>query len=67
MITVTEHDKAEWARCAQAMYAAGRNPAGHLLSMSAAYPRNAQMDAARFDRVQAIYRAWLVFGEFPQA
>ena len=65
-ITPTEHEKNEWSRCATAMYANDCNPAGHLLSMSAAYPKGAPMAVSRFDKVASIYRAWLCFNEFPK-
>lgn len=65
MITPTEHDKAEWSRLARAAYAARVNTIGHRYSAAAALRRNEPMDVQRFDQLQAGYRAWLVFGEWP--
>lgn len=62
-ITPTDHEKLEWARCAQAMYAREENANGHKLSAAAALPHGAVMYAEKYDQVAAIYRAWLVFDE----
>jgi hypothetical protein len=66
MIHITEHDKAEWSRFAQAAYAIGRNDVGHRFSVAAACTINGQsMPVDRFDYLQGQYRAWLCFNEFP--
>lgn len=67
MITVTEHEKAEWSRMAQAAYAVSRNDIGTRYSVAATLRRGEAMTAARFDALQAPYRAWLVFNEWPAA
>jgi hypothetical protein len=59
-MTLTDHDKAEYARCAQAMYARGQNANGHLLSAVAA---KGVVPIQQFDRAASVYRAWLVFDE----
>lgn len=64
-ITPTEHDKSEWSRMAHAAYANGRNSIGHRYSMAATLCRNEPMRVDRFDELQAGYRAWLCFNEFP--
>lgn len=61
----TDHEKAEWARCAKAMYAHGVNGAGHFLSALAALPRDADVAVHRFDMAQSIYRDWLNFNTYP--
>lgn len=66
MIRVTEHDLREWSRCAQAMYRNGRNSFGHKLSAAAAVLQHGDnISAERFDELQSVYRAWLVFNEYP--
>lgn len=62
----TEHEKAEWSRCAQAMYKCGNNHAGHWFSAAAALPANAVITLALFEALQSCYRAWLVFNEQPR-
>lgn len=66
MITVLQHDKDEWARLAQAAYAAGFNRIGHRYSAAASMPAGMKMQAWQFDDLQSDYRAWLVFGEWPR-
>ena len=69
VIYVSPHESSELARCAQAMYANRCNAAGHMLSAIAATYRNADAhgidEIRRIDRARAIYRAWLVFDEYP--
>lgn len=63
MMHPTQHEKMEWARCAQAAYKAGHNRLGHALSAAAALPHDADMPVARYDFIAGTYRTWLVFGE----
>lgn len=65
MITVTDHERLEWARAAQAMYAAGRNRWGHWLSAAAALPWAFGMPVDRYDELQRVYREWLIDGTIP--
>jgi hypothetical protein len=65
VITPTQHEKNEWARFADAAYASGRNSTGHRFSAAAALMNDQSMSVARFDSLQADYRAWLCFGEWP--
>lgn len=67
MIPVTDHVKAEWSRFAQAAYARSRNDVGHRFSVAASLPHGSMLPADRFDYLQAQYRAWLVFNEWPCA
>lgn len=64
MITPTEQEKSEWARFAQAAYAAGHNAIGHRASAAASLPRGGEMALVRFDTLQDRYRAWLVRNEW---
>lgn len=64
-ITPNDHEKAEWARMAQAAYRTGRNAIGHRYSAAAALRHNEPLPLPRFDTLQSGYRAWLVFNEFP--
>lgn len=57
---VTAYEVAEWARCAQAMYARGRNDLGHMLSGRAA---RRYLTAAEFDEAATVYRDWLAFDQ----
>jgi hypothetical protein len=50
---------------ATAAYAQNRNSIGHRYSVSSSLPRNEMMPLPRFDALQADYRAWLVFNEWP--
>ena len=59
-IQPTAHERAEWSRCAQAMYARGRNDIGHLLSAAAAI---SPLSLDQFYRAATAYRAWLVFDD----
>lgn len=63
MITITQHDKTEWARMAQDAYRTGHNLEGHRFSAAAAsLPVGAQLSAERFDSLMTAYRAWLIGG-----
>lgn len=64
MITITEHEKTEWSRYAQAAYVAGRNDIGHKMSVAASLPKGAQMTVSNYDALMSSYRAWLTFNEF---
>lgn len=64
MITPTHHEKLEWARMAQAAYAASENFYGHRYSAAAALPDGTTLAADVYDTLQRLYRAWLVFGTF---
>lgn len=67
-MTPTEHEKREWSRMAQAAYKIGRNDIGHRYSVAAAVTViGGTMEAAKFDTLQAGYRAWLCRNEFPAA
>ena len=59
-ITVLDWQRMEWARCAQAMYARGRNDLGHMLSAAATFHI---LPTQRYDAVSKVYRAWLCFDE----
>jgi hypothetical protein len=66
-MTPNAHEKAEWARLAQAAYSRDRNDIGHRFS-GAASLRNAEaITLSLFDELQGIYRDWLVFDNFPEA
>ena len=62
LITVSEHEKAEWSRMAQDAYKNGRNPIGHRYSMAATLRHGEQMRVDVFDSLMANYRNWLVGG-----
>lgn len=64
MITVTPHEKTEWARFATASYAIGRNDLGHTYSVAASIPAGERMDAPRFYALQRPYHAWLARNEY---
>ena len=59
-MTTTAHQRSEWSRAAQALYARGCNAEGHLLSACAT---KEVLPIAQFDRAGEAYRAWLVFDE----
>lgn len=61
-ITPTAHEKAEWARLAQAAYAADLNTVGHRFSGAASLRNEHKMMLATFDSLQNDYRTWLVDG-----
>jgi hypothetical protein len=65
-ITPTHAEKMEWARMAQAAYAIGRNDIGHRYSAAASLRNGDWIPVRMFDGLQTDYRAWLVFGEWPQ-
>ncbi len=61
-ITVSEHEKAEWSRMAQAAYRESRNAIGHRYSMATTLRKGEQIRLDVFDALQANYRAWLIGG-----
>lgn len=65
MITVTQHEKNEWSRFAQAAYARRDNATGHRFSVAASLPHGARMPVHQYDSLMRDYRAWLCFDELP--
>ena len=65
MMTITNFEQMEWSRCANAMYAAHINWAGHRLSALASLPAGSRIPCRIYDDAARMYRAWLVFGELP--
>lgn len=61
-ITVTAHNKAEWARAAKDCYAKGASFYGHRFSAKAALPEGAMLPLDVFDTLQRLYRIWLIDG-----
>jgi hypothetical protein len=61
-MTFTDHNRAEFARMAQAAYFAGRSDIGHRFSVAAS---RRSVSLSEFDVLMADYRAWLVFGLWP--
>jgi len=60
MMRLTELEKKEWPRCAQAMYLRGEPGIGHMLSAVVAI---GECPIAQYDKAADAYRAWLVFDE----
>jgi hypothetical protein len=60
--SITDIDRSEWARMAQAAYNVYRSDIGHRFSVAAS---RSSMDLATYDRLQTDYRAWLMFGLWP--
>ena len=58
--TITDWEKTEWARLAQAADRQGLNAIGHRYSAAAAQPICARMSAPAYDGLQGFYRSWLV-------
>lgn len=65
MITITQHEKDEWSRFAQAAYARRLVAVGHRFSAAASLPNGARMPVQQFDSLMRDYRAWLCFNVFP--
>jgi hypothetical protein len=63
VMTVTDHERREWSRMAQAAYAVDRNDVGHRYSVASAILK--ETDVRTFDALMNGYRAWLVFGTWP--
>lgn len=60
---LTQHQRAEFARCAQAMYAHGSNRYGHALSAASAI---GHLDSvAKYNQLHHVYCAWLTFNQYP--
>jgi hypothetical protein len=63
---VTAHEKAEWARMAQALFGKLRNRQGFRFSV-AAYSHEAYgVPLREYDALMVDYRAWLCFGTLPE-
>jgi hypothetical protein len=67
IIQPTQHEKHEWSRFATVLYSKRLNAFAHKFSAAAALPRNAEIDLKLFDQLQQMYRAWLVFDEYPES
>lgn len=65
MIIVTQYDKDQWSRMAQAAYREGHNEIGHRYSVAASIPAYTQLTVERFDALNIAWRRWLVFNEWP--
>lgn len=65
MITPNNHNKREWSRFAGAARSAGRHSVADLALTAAALPDGTRISTRHFDTLQSMYRAWLVFGEWP--
>lgn len=61
-MTVDAHCRSEWQRLAVDAYRNGRNALGHTFSAAAAWPTGEPMPLRKYDDLQTVYRAWLVFG-----
>lgn len=61
-VTPTDYEKLEWARLAQAAYAASLNSIGTRYSVAASRPRGWEMAVTTFDGLQSGYREWLIGG-----
>lgn len=60
----TDHERAEWARMARAL---PLGPARNRYATAAQPDASPNLRLIDFDELQTGYRAWLVFGEIPQA
>lgn len=60
MFNLNAHERTQWAKCAQALYARGCNAEGHLMSAAASKP---SLTVEQFDRAAHVYRVWLCFDE----
>jgi hypothetical protein len=61
----TAHEKREWSRMAQSAYRNALTNVGHVYSAAAALSDGAAIHIERFDKLQADYRRWLMWGIFP--
>ena len=61
-ITVTHHNKMEWARMAQDAYTHGVNWLGHRMSGAAALRSDMMLREDAYDTLQRLYRQWLLDG-----
>ena len=62
---ILDHNKAEWARMAEAAYAAGNQIVGLRFIVASTVPAEYDMSTEYFDSLQRQYRAWLCFNEMP--
>lgn len=65
-MSVTVSERLEWSRCAQAAYGAGRNDIGHRMSGAASIRNADTITISTYDELMGIYRAWLMFGTWPE-
>lgn len=65
LMTPSQQNKNEWARMAQAAYAAGRNAVGHRFSALASMRSTDSLSSRDYDLVQGQYRAWLIDHIYP--
>jgi len=61
MIEITRHDRTEWTRLAKDAYANGCAERGHQFSAAAAVLPD-RITCAVYDRLQGVYRLWLING-----
>lgn len=64
-IEPNRHNKAEWLRFAESALLAGKVQTARVFSAAANSANGAKLSIAVFDNLQAVYRAWLVFGTMP--
>jgi hypothetical protein len=67
VITITQHEKTEWQRMADAAWSAGYLGVSLRYRLAASVPVGSTMEIARFDALQAAYRSWLTFNDFAAA
>lgn len=65
-ITLTAAEADEWIRLATAAYGARRNAIGKAFSVRAALHYGRPMPLAEYDRMQEIYRDWLIDNILPE-
>jgi hypothetical protein len=58
----SQHEKNEWSRLATWAYARGWNDLGHTYSAAASLPHDGTVSIWYFDRIQTLYRQWLIEG-----
>lgn len=61
-VTILAHNKSEWFRMAQDAYEKGHLEIGDRYMELASREEGSRMDCLSYDKVQSVYRAWLVFG-----
>lgn len=64
-ITITDHNKTEWARMAAAASAADQVDVCRRYTVAAAIPAGIMLPCADYDALQDAYRDWLVFSLWP--
>lgn len=62
---LTEHERSEWQRFATALYTREQNAIASEINVAACL--GWAIPLSQFDRIASMYRAWLVFGEYPAA